>query len=122
MAGVADDALDLFALIVDALDVAHCELVQLDEQGVPVPDSLSRLAHEHAAMKGTLARLPPDLKERAKAIYREEWDRGEPTLPDVAVPVLDEVKVHVEEVAELVRRARLCSPALDAELRRRGVA
>lgn len=120
-AGAAsEDALDLFALVVEALEVAYCELMSLDEMGVPVPDKLRELAHEHAAMKGTLSRLPENLKARAKEVYREEYDRGEPHVPDLPVPVLEEVKGRVDDVHELVRRARLCSPALDAALRSRG--
>lgn len=121
MAPPVDDALDLFALMLEALAVAHTELVQLGETGIPVPDSIEQLGREHGAMKATLARLPASLRQRAVAVYREEFERVRSSSVELSVPVLAEVLAQLDEVVEVVRRRRLCSLALDRALYDLGV-
>lgn len=111
------DLIELFVEVAEALDAAHVELSTLNETGLPVPDAIEQLVHEHAAMKGTLARLPAELRERAKAMYREEWNRGRPDPPSLPVPVLREVLAQLEEVEETLRRRRLVEPGLDEAMR-----
>lgn len=111
-----DDALDLFAIVVGALDAAAGELLALGECGLPVPDAVEKLSREHAAMRATLARLPASLRERAVVVYREEFEQADPKEVELPVPLLDEPRMLIEEALERVRRGRLCSPALDREL------
>lgn len=116
-----DDALELFAFVLDGLDATAGELLALGESGLPVPDSIDRMAREHAAMKATLARLPASLREQTVAVYREEFGRAEWPAIELAVPLLDEPRTRIEEALEVVRRRRLCSPALDRALWAYGV-
>jgi hypothetical protein len=123
MAMATDDVpADLFSAVVEALEAARDEFDQLtdpdfDVTGAMLPESVEKMAREHAALLAVMKRLAEGSAEkRAKlaTMYRQEFDNAFPDPIELGrVPVSHEVMRQMADALELVRR-RAC---LDGHVR-----
>lgn len=113
-----DDLLDLTGQLVGTLTAARCELEQLDELPLPLPDSVVEQLRERVAMKRTLARLieessePAKVRARAEVVYREEIARASASADGGSAPVATHVLDELRDVEEDVWRRRVSNDLL----------
>ena len=118
------DVADVLVMVVERMDSAHCELIAIRDDPVPLSGKLLKQLEERDAAMATLTWLleregvPETLREKAEQRYREELVRANRT--DDALekyPVDEGILAELDEVDELLRRRRLTLPEVDAVLR-----
>lgn len=119
----AGEALLLIVELVEVLDAAEAELVQLEATEMPVSDRLLGQLEDGDAMKRMLTRLIDEsansakMRERAQALYREERVKACRTdSTDARVPVTPDVLRQLAEAREIIRRRALVDGDLGHEL------
>jgi hypothetical protein len=109
---------ELFIQVVEALHVAHQELEQLSETEIPWTDEELeefQLAHD---LQATLENAPEEWKPRLREIYIGVRDRSMFREPDGPKPtLLPGTLESLVELWEMLRRAALTQPGVDAALR-----
>lgn len=126
------EALTLLVELVEVLDAAETELLQLDDTEMPVPDKVLSQLEERDAMERMLTRLfgasadPPQMRALAQALYREERARACRTdSSGENVSVSADVLRQFAEMRETLRRRALVesdlATALDGALLRSAV-
>jgi hypothetical protein len=112
-----DDLLEVVVALVEALDHAETELVQLGELEVPLPDRLLKQLEQRDAMAATLRRLKPEKRAGYVAVYREEAANVTRTDDGGKVPVSGEAMAEIAGALEFVRRRAVVCRPLDLALR-----
>lgn len=109
---------ELFVAVVEALHAAHQELEQLVETEIPWTDDEVKelkLAHD---LQLTLESAPEEWKPRLREIYSEVVAEGLFDVPGGPTPTLMPGTLEsFGELWELLRRAALTQPGVDAALR-----
>lgn len=103
-----DELLELIGELATALSSAEQELELLKTEGQPADGGYRDALRERAALAATLKRLPPQLREKAKKVYREELARvGYVDAPEYKVTVAEEPVNEIKAAFERLRAAGL---------------
>lgn len=112
---LAEDLIELCALLARTVERCAGELAELNETVIPLPEAMVTQLEEHAALVGTMKwlreRLPASIVEEMKARYRVELGKHNVT-EGLEVPVLPEVLEELDDVLEVLRRAQVYAPEL----------
>lgn len=119
LAGVVPDTVpaELFVSVVEALHAAHSELEALTEVQMPLSDEVTAKLIEHGQLLGTMRSAPDEWKPRLRELFNEAERASHVAESGGTAPVDEGVLSGTREVWELLRRAALTQPAVDAALR-----
>jgi hypothetical protein len=111
---------DLFVMVLEALEAFAVELDQLGESEVELPERVVDRLTERAALLTAVGQLPEETKVKLRELYTAALVKTERVYmsggsPSVMVPE------GLGELRELLRRAALTQPGVDAALRQAAI-
>lgn len=113
------DLLEMVELLAEALAVVWCELAQLEDTPIPLPEEMRKALQERDALAATLKTLPEATRKSLHATYRAQLARAHRD-PELKVPILPEVFARLDASYEVLRRRAIAVPELREAVRRLG--